>query len=320
MLSRILDFIEYYLRLFIMFITDYLPVKVIRHKGRPFLYRYHLFSLTNDGPGICIHHFVASDPDRGYHDHPWNQALSFILCGGYDERILNDDKKTYVTHRRNRFTFNYLKGNGVYHRVILGEGKDAWTIFFFGKRSKVWSMVGLDGEKKQMSQTIKDNDGGWWNHVIKGLGIHQHLELEGKVISTVDIIVIAESKVLLIKRGKNPYKNCWAFPGGRIDPTDDDILAAAKRELKEETHLENVPLKYVKTIGNKYRDPRGFTSTSIFISMLDSIPTNVSADDDAVDHGWFDYEDITNLPEMAFDHGDILRDVLDKNNNINKNI
>ncbi len=303
MLSFIFNFIENIIRWLVVCITDYLPVKVIRYKGKPFLYRYHLFALTNDGPGIAIHHFVASDPDRGYHDHPWKNALSFILCGGYDERILNDDKKTYSTYKRGRWCFNYLKGEGVYHRVMIDEGKDAWTIFFFGKREKTWGMVGLDAVYKPMSTVINDRDGGWWYHVIKGLGIHEHLELHGKVIPTVDIIVIAEGKVLLIKRGKEPCKGSWAFPGGRIDPSDEDILYGAKRELKEETHLENVPLQYIKTIGNKTRDPRGFTLSNIFMVKLDTIPEGVYAGDDAVDHNWFPLID---LPEMAFDHKDIL--------------
>ena len=81
--QMILDFIESCIRWLIVFITDFLPVKVIRdERGTPFLYRYHLFTLGYDGPGLCIHHFVKSDPDRGYHDHPWSSAMSFILCGG----------------------------------------------------------------------------------------------------------------------------------------------------------------------------------------------------------------------------------------------
>lgn len=217
----ILDLIENFIRWIVVFITNYLPVKVIRYKGKPFLYRYHVLSLTNDGPGICFHNFVESDPDRGYYDHPWNSAFSFILCGKYDERILNDDKKTYTTYPRNRWTFNFLKGKDVYHRVMLDEGKDVWTIFFFGKKSKTWGMVDLNGNHKPMSTLVEDKDGGLWHHVINGLGI-----------ATADTIVIAENKVLLIKRGKNPYKGCWEFPGGRIDPSDKKLTICCKTRTK----------------------------------------------------------------------------------------
>jgi len=309
MLSTIANYIELCVRWMIVTITNYLPVKVIRDdKGVPFLYRYHLFTFGNDGPGICIHHFVKSDPERGYHDHPWRRGLSFILCGNYAERILNkkhDDG--YISYQRNRWSFNYLKGSGVFHRVMIDEGKDAWTLFAFSKRSKTWGMIGLDGKFKAMSTTIKDNDGGWWHFVGKGLGLHSHVEHSGKVIATVDIVVKAENKVLLIKRGKKPEKGKWAFPGGRIEQKDKDMFRAACRELQEETHLENVQLEYIKTIGNSTRDPRGFCITNVFMANLDKIPIGIKADDDAVDYQWFDLD---NLPDMAFDHKDIINGII----------
>ena len=111
-LSQLTNFIEYSIRIFLVWFTNFLSVKVIRdHNGVPFLYRYHIFALTNNGPGLCIHRFVKSDPDRGYHDHPWKRSMSFILAGGYEERLLDlTDNKSYKTHNRNRWTFNYLKG------------------------------------------------------------------------------------------------------------------------------------------------------------------------------------------------------------------
>lgn len=313
-LSSIGDFIESYIYHIIIFITNYLPVKVIRDdKGIPFLYRYHLITFGYDGPGLCIHRFVKSDPERGYHDHPWNKALSFILCGGYTERILdknsinhNNNEVKYVTHLRKRWTFNYLDGVNTFHRVMIDEGKDAWTLFAFSGRSKTWGMISLTGQYHPMSTKVSDNDGGWWNNVGTGYSINNHLDNIGKVIATVDIVLIAQkTKVLLIKRGKEPFKDCWAFPGGRIEQKDDDILSAAQRELKEETHL-NIPLKYIKTIGNSKRDPRGFCLTNIFTASLDEIPKNTRAGDDAVDYDWFD---INNLPDMAFDHREILQNL-----------
>ena len=304
MFSTLANFIEKYIRIIIVFITNYLPVKVIRDdKGVPFLYRYHLFSFGKDGPGMCIHRFVKSDPERGYHDHPWKRSLSFILCGKYDERILLSDRINYKTHARNRWIFNYLNGVDTFHRVMVDEGKDVWTLFAFQKRSKTWGMVSLEGKYQAMSKTVTDQDGGWWNIVGKGLGIHSHVEHPGRVIATVDIVIIAESKVLLIKRGKEPFKDCWALPGGRIEQRDENIITAAYRELREETHLTDIALEYLKTIGNNTRDPRGFCLTNVFIARLAKIPDNVKAGDDAVDYRWFD---LNELPNMAFDHKNII--------------
>ena len=330
--SYIADFIENCIRWFIVWFTNFLPVKVIRDEdGRPFLYRYHLFTLGYDGPGLCIHHFVKSDPDRGYHDHPWSSAISFILCGGYEERIVNTYNEncgesfdrgvrevsfdrgnrgvlSFDTYQRKRWNFNYLDGVKNFHRVMIPEGGDAWTIFAFRGRSKTWGMIGLDGKYRPMSTQVSDADGGWWNVVGKGYSLHQHVKHPGNVIATVDIIVIAESKVLLIKRGKEPYKGHWAFPGGRIEQKDEDIAKAARRELREETQLE-LPLKYYTTIGNNTRDSRGFCLTNVFevAEELIKIPNGVRAGDDAVDYTWFSIYD---LPEMAFDHKEILENYL----------
>lgn len=306
-LAYILDYIESLIRRIVVFITNYMPVKIIRDDhGRPFLYRYHLFSLTNNGPGVCIHHFIKSDPDRGYHDHPWKHSLSFILCGGYSERIYDKESNDgYTVIHRDRWNINYLKGNGVFHRVMIDEGKDAWTIFFFGTRSKTWGMIGLDGQYRPMSTQVEDGDGGWWNHVVKGLALHKRIKNIGNVVATVDSVIVAEGKVLLIKRGKAPYKDMWAFPGGRIEQTDFDMEFAAKRELFEETNLKDVDLKYYRTIGTNQRDPRGFCMTTIYTAKLDKIPEGVRAGDDAIDYDWFD---LNKLPEMAFDHNLIMNE------------
>ena len=242
MFLQFANFIEMLVKWIIIKITNYLPVKVIRdEKGIPFLYRYHIFALTKDGPGICIHNFVKSDARDAFHDHPWRRGLSFILCGGYNEQILNKDKKGYTEYRRNRWSFNKINGVDDHHRVTLDENKDVWTLFMFEKRSKQWGLVSSDGLYKPMSITISDQDGGWWKENPAGLALHEHLDQPGKVIATADSVIIAESKVLLIKRGKEPFKGHWAFPGGRIESTDFDILSAAQRELKEETHLSDIP-------------------------------------------------------------------------------
>ena len=52
---------------------------------------------------------------------------------------------------------------------------------------------------------------------------------------TADIVVFSfdgtNLNVLLIKRGNEPYKGQWAFPGGFLEP-DETLEEAARRELK----------------------------------------------------------------------------------------
>ena len=118
---------------------------------------------------------------------------------------------------------------------------------------------------------------------------------------TADCIVItkeAEPKVLLIERGDEPFKGCWAFPGGFMN-MDETTEQCAIRELEEETGL-----KYSKV----ERDPRGRTVTVAYLAIIDA-PMGVKGQDDAAKALWFP---LSALPELAFDHDEIMRDAIRK--------
>lgn len=113
----------------------------------------------------------------------------------------------------------------------------------------------------------------------------------------------------MIKRGKTPYKGTWAFPGGRVEATDADLIDAARRELREETglSLSRADLSYYTTIGNKERDPRGFTISHVFHATVPIEKMSViRAGDDAVDYQWVSLDSFTGC-KMAFDHAEILQ-------------
>ncbi|MDB5283306.1 MAG: hydrolase, partial [Bacteroidota bacterium] len=69
---------------------------------------------------------------------------------------------------------------------------------------------------------------------------------------TVDCVIFgyekSSLKVLLIKRGLEPFKGSWALPGGFIK-LDETLDEAAKRELVEETGIANVYLEQLYTFG-----------------------------------------------------------------------
>jgi 8-oxo-dGTP diphosphatase len=123
---------------------------------------------------------------------------------------------------------------------------------------------------------------------------------------TVDIILVSNSfprKVLLIKRLRDPFANCWAFPGGFVDEQE-DLLVAAARELKEETNIEGISLTQFKTYGTPYRDPRGHTVSIVYWGEVpETIP--FQAADDAAEAQWFSLDA---LPELAFDHAMIMEE------------
>ncbi|MCK5075785.1 MAG: NUDIX hydrolase [Calditrichia bacterium] len=122
---------------------------------------------------------------------------------------------------------------------------------------------------------------------------------------TVDIILFRFFKenleILLIQRKNNPFKEKWALPGGFIE-MNEPLLEAAKRELKEETAVDNIKLFELKTFGKPGRDPRGRTITVLYGGIInDSI--NIRAGDDAKNINWFN---INKLPELAFDHNEVI--------------
>lgn len=94
-------------------------------------------------------------------------------------------------------------------------------------------------------------------------------------------------KVLLIKRREHPFIGKWALPGGFVR-MDESLEAAAFRELKEETNVENAYLEQVHTYGDPDRDPRGRIISSSYMSLVDVDDINLNAGTDAEDAKWFE--------------------------------
>jgi len=126
---------------------------------------------------------------------------------------------------------------------------------------------------------------------------------------TTDIILIAEEKdcnyILLIERKFDPFKGCWALPGGFVE-MDEDLDTACLRELKEETGIEGVKIKQYLTAGAVNRDPRGRTISVVYFAELNQ-RIEYTAGDDAAKAKWFNTK---MLPDLAFDHQQILNKFL----------
>lgn len=129
-------------------------------------------------------------------------------------------------------------------------------------------------------------------------------------VITSDIIVVNEYKeVLLIKRAKDPFKDCWALPGGHFDvDTDESILSCACRELLEETNIKRAEdlMFLLGVYDKKGRDERGrYVSFCYITFVLQEEIENIVADDDASEAKWFS---IYELPTLAFDHLDMIKE------------
>ncbi len=129
---------------------------------------------------------------------------------------------------------------------------------------------------------------------------------------TVDVVMMSlrqrDLQILLVKRGSWPFEGMWAIPGGFVT-IDESLESAAKRELQEETGVQDVYLEQLYTFGDPGRDPRTRVITVVYFALLDSERLQVKAASDAAEVGWFS---VYELPQLAFDHAKILEYTLDR--------
>jgi len=128
---------------------------------------------------------------------------------------------------------------------------------------------------------------------------------------TVDALVLRDSprglEILLIRRGRDPFKGMWALPGGFVG-MEEDLPEAAARELAEETGIKVKALVQLGAYGAPGRDPRGRNIGVAFVAFA-SPDAQPAAGDDAAAVAW---HPVGRLPPLAFDHGRMVRDALDR--------
>ncbi len=123
---------------------------------------------------------------------------------------------------------------------------------------------------------------------------------------TTDCVVFGldedDLKILLIQRDIKPYEGQWALPGGFIK-MGESVDDCAKRELHEETGLNNIYLEQLYTFGSPNRDPREQVITIAYFALVNLIDHRPQAATDARNAAWFAQDE---LPSLAFDHKEIL--------------
>ena len=124
---------------------------------------------------------------------------------------------------------------------------------------------------------------------------------------TTDIFIFDDDfNFILIKRKNDPYKGCWALPGGFVE-YGESVETAAMREAKEETSIDVELKELVNVYSEPNRDPRGHTITVAYIAKGDF--NERKADDDAEDIDIFSAEELDEI-QLAFDHKKIIDDCL----------
>ncbi len=121
---------------------------------------------------------------------------------------------------------------------------------------------------------------------------------------TVDAIWIRRGRVLLVRRGRPPFRGMRALPGGFVELRE-TVEHAVSRELEEETGLRARPWKIVGVYSGPDRDPRKPTASVAFLMRgRGGQPRGM---DDAATAEWVP---IVRVGELAFDHNQIVRDAV----------
>lgn len=129
---------------------------------QPYLERYHVMRLPF-GYQVYLHRFVASDPGRGLHNHPWKHALSLVLCGAYVETRMLDARADNVLESRwlRPGRFNFISGK-VFHRVNIAANSECWSLFIHAPKAKSWGFIQHQEYRDHNSVVAQASNPLWW--------------------------------------------------------------------------------------------------------------------------------------------------------------
>ena len=120
----------------------------------------------------------------------------------------------------------------------------------------------------------------------------------GPVLGVGAIVVRGGSEVLLVRRGVEPFRGQWSFPGGHVEPGE-PLLEAARRELQEETGVEAEPLGIIHVHELLAEGPGGVPHHYVIIDVLMRyLGGEARAGSDAAEAAWFSLDRLP-LSEMT---------------------
>ena len=128
----------------------------------------------------------------------------------------------------------------------------------------------------------------------------------------VSAALVEAGRVLMVRRGKPPNLGSLAFPGGRIEPGE-KLLAAAVRELHEESGIVAEPLRVLTAIDQLHYDDRGRLAYHyvVVVVLCRRIGGQAVAGDDASEVMWLDERALHSEPTLCHSARDIALQLLD---------
>ena len=122
---------------------------------------------------------------------------------------------------------------------------------------------------------------------------------------TVDVAVTDGRRILLIKRGREPFKGRWVLPGGFVE-YGETVEEAGVREVLEETGIEVELESILGVYSDPARDPRKHIMTTVFVGK--PVSGKPKGGDDAADAAWVDLDSL-DTKTLAFDHDLVVEDL-----------
>ena len=138
--------------------------------------------------------------------------------------------------------------------------------------------------------------------------------------TTVDVVIFTvlsdALEVLLVKRptaAGEPFPGAWALPGGFVDiAVDEDLLACARRKLRDKTGISSPYLEQLGSWGNGTRDPRGWAATHAYFALIPARELSLARGANAADVAWFKVDALRPRARLAFDHTQILQAAVER--------
>lgn len=187
---------------------------------------------------------------------------------------------------------SYRHAWGVMHRISQSAGGDVVTSIRGGKKGGVTTLTPFGEEILREFEN-------------KVASLQSQFENDWKKPSvTADGIVFNGKEIVLIRRGKEPFKGSYALPGGFLN-FNETLEHCVVREVHEETGLKTEIVDLVGVYSSPDRDPRGHFVTAVY--HLRPIGGSIKAGDDAAEAEWISLD---KLPKFAFDHGKIVQDFM----------
>jgi len=120
-------------------------------------------------------------------------------------------------------------------------------------------------------------------------------------IPGVAAIIFKDSKILLVKRGKEPNKGRWGLPGGVVE-LGETVEEAIRREIREETRLKIKPIRLVTIFNSIYRDEQGRVRYHyvLFEYLCEYLGGELVAGSDAPEARWVGLHELRSADMLDF--------------------